>query len=293
MLKLKTKIQGIIKSPVFAKVFASCLILVVLASCLLIPAYAAEDPMYQTVAPISYNNFSGTVNSVAFPGAHSVSLYYKTADAQPSSRGYVNNTDYYEYPSTRIFYKSFGGNSQAPYFRIALQCNYATVYVNGVTYQGSLLSNPSAFTLTDVYSLDFYPAQASFAEGTNYWYYFDVMLYVITDQDIYDQGFLAGKQQGYSEGYLAGSQAGSESNYNRGYDEGYDVGFNDGRNSSDSENLVQNLLGRTLNMPFEALNQFTLFENSTTGFRITLGVILGGCISLTLFIALLKIFAGG
>lgn len=295
MTKFKSFVSKIFKSKVFPKVFACCLIFGVLASCLLIPVSAAESTIYQTIAPISYNNFSGNVSSVAFPGAHSVSLFYKTSGLEPISRGYLNNTDYFEYPSTRILYKSWGGNSQAPYFSLYLQCNYSTVYVNGVAYQGSTQANPTAYTLTDVYTLDFQPSQAAYVEGTNYNYYFDVMLYPQGADDFYNQGFEAGKQEGYSEGYLAGSQAGSESNYNTGYNAGYSEGYTDGRNSTDSENFGQNLLGQTLRVPFEALNQFTIYDPDGNGpiLPVTLGLVVGGAICMTLFIAFLKMFAGG
>lgn len=292
MTKLKSLVSKIFKSKAFSKVFACCLIFGVLASFLLIPVSAAESTIYQSIAPIRYNNFSGNVSSVAFPGAHSVSLFYKTSGLEPISRGYLNNIDYFEYPSTRILYKSWGGNSQAPYFSLYLQCNYSTVYVNGVAYQGSTHSNPTSYTLTDVYALDFRPSQASFVEGTNYNYYFDVMLYPQGADDLYNQGFEVGKQQGYSEGYRAGSQAGSESNYNTGYNAGYSEGYTDGRNSTDSENLGHNLLGDTLNVPFKALNGFTLYKSSS-GFAVTLGLVVGGAICMTLFIAFLKMFAGG
>lgn len=89
---------------------------------------------------------------------------------------------------------------------------------------------------------------------------------------------------GYSSGYDAG--------YSAGVDAGYSSGYDDGRTATDSENLGANLLGDTLSAPMKALNQFTLYESSS-GFTVTLGLVVGGAISLTLFIAFLKIFAGG
>lgn len=72
--------------------------------------------------------------------------------------------------------------------------------------------------------------------------------------------------------------------YNDGYIDGYDVGS--------SQTFGDNMLGETLAAPFNALNSFVLYE-STNGFQVTLGGVVGAVIALTLFLAFLKIFAGG
>lgn len=108
---------------------------------------------------------------------------------------------------------------------------------------------------------------------------------------------------GYDEGYTFGYNVGYEEAYNFAYNEGlregaqagYTSGFEAGQNASASESLGQNLLGSTLAAPMNALNGFVLFEfEGINGPQdITLGEVVGGCVALVVFIAFLKIFAGG
>lgn len=111
-------------------------------------------------------------------------------------------------------------------------------------------------------------------------------------EDGYQAGLNVGYQYGYNDGYIAGDDAGTESGYNSGYSDGYDVGFLDGLNSTDSGNLGQNLIGSTLSAPFRALDNFILFT-TPGGVDISLGFIFGGIIALIIFLAFLKMFAGG
>lgn len=98
----------------------------------------------------------------------------------------------------------------------------------------------------------------------------------------------------YQSGYLAGYQAGITSTEKRDeyFQEGYDEGFADGLNSTSSSSLGQNLIGDTLSAPIRALNSFTLFT-SPSGVDVSLGMVFGSLIALVLFIAFLKMFAGG
>ena len=75
-------------------------------------------------------------------------------------------------------------------------------------------------------------------------------------------------QQSYSQGYSAG--------YNTGYEEGFS----------------QDILGNTLSAPFRSLNSVVLWV-SPSGFTITLFGVFGAVVSLLIFIAFLKMFAGG
>ena len=66
--------------------------------------------------------------------------------------------------------------------------------------------------------------------------------------------------------------------------------------STDSANLGQNLIGDTLSAPMDGLNDFVLYDSDGPdgdAKPITLGLIVGGAIALTLFMAFLKLFAGG
>ena len=72
--------------------------------------------------------------------------------------------------------------------------------------------------------------------------------------------------------------------YNQGYSTGYNTGYEEG--------FAQDILGSTLTAPFKALNSVVLWV-SPSGFTITLFGIFGAVVSLLVFIAFLKMFAGG
>lgn len=104
----------------------------------------------------------------------------------------------------------------------------------------------------------------------------------------YDKGLKDGEafgyEQGKKDGYYEGILVDNEQAYNEGY-------FN-GQQDIDSGTWGENLLGQTLSAPIRAMNQFTLVT-TPSGFNITLGLVVGCAIALTLFIAFLKLFAGG
>lgn len=131
-------------------------------------------------------------------------------------------------------------------------------------------------------------------DGSTIWHNDDYRLIYIHYDTVVSSEFYSWFINQYSDGsgYYDGYSQGFSDGQILGYDSGYNDGYSDGRSSTDSENLGQNLLGDTLSAPLRALNQFTLYE-STSGFKVTLGLVVGGAISLTLFIAFLKIFTGG
>lgn len=106
----------------------------------------------------------------------------------------------------------------------------------------------------------------------------------------------------YNEGYETGNNDGYSVGYDTGYDAGYssaeladpdfDAGYQQAVEDLGDGTFGQNLLGATLGAPMKALNEFVLYE-SAGGDRLTLGLVVGGVICLSLFIAFLKIFAGG
>lgn len=114
--------------------------------------------------------------------------------------------------------------------------------------------------------------------------------YLIGNQ--YQYGYDKGYQSGESDGYFRGKQDG----YNEGIlvdnEQAYNEGYYNGQQDIDSGTWGENLLGHTLSAPIRALNQFTLVT-TPSGFNITLGLVVGCAIALTLFIAFLKLFAGG
>lgn len=95
----------------------------------------------------------------------------------------------------------------------------------------------------------------------------------------------------YTKGFKDGEKAGikyAEDNLKPGWEEAAkQEGIEEGRNFTGSQNLGANLLGDTISAPFEALDNFVIYGH------ITLLDVLGACISLSLLIAFLKMFAGG
>lgn len=275
---------------ILLKIFSVFLIFAVLISCILIPSFAADERIvYQTISPIYFNNFGGDVTAVAFPGYSTESLYSQTSGVvNGTPKTFLNNSDYYNEYNNRLKTKTLNG-VEVTYIEVNILCNYSSIYVNSVVYPGSV-SSPVRVNLLNTYQLECYPVANSYDAATTYRFYFDIIL---SNSAALDQARQEGYDQGYAEGYQSGYSSGTSSSaITQARQEGYNEGYAAGRNSTDSENLGQNLLGDTLSAPMDALNDFTLYESSS-GFEVTLGLVLGGVISLTLFIAFLKIFAGG
>ena len=79
--------------------------------------------------------------------------------------------------------------------------------------------------------------------------------------------------------------------WNEGYNDGYQNGYSDANNSSASDAFIQDILGDTLNAPMDALNDFVIGV-APNGRQLTLGLVIGGVISLMLLLAFLKLFGG-
>jgi hypothetical protein len=269
---MKTKIKSFFKSSKVKKVLSCFLLVFVFCSVFVFNSSAAESS-YQSIAPVSFSNFNGDVTAVAFPGAHSLELKVNAN----SGRDYLNAGDYLF--GSRLKYLDVNG-ANIPYIQIFLSCNYSSVSLIGRNnYSGSL----SASTITDVLSgvteFEVTPVENSYNSSVEYYYTWDILLGNYFNYDeVFQDGFNAGVNSSEAK--------------DKYYQDGYDVGFSDGVNASGSQNLGHNLLGDTLSAPMRALNQFTLYKSSS-GFEVTLGGVVGAAISLTLFIAFLKIFAGG
>lgn len=285
------KIKSFFKSKTFGKIFAITLIFAVLVSSFVISSSASVVIGYQSIDPINIYNYGGDVTVSAFPGPHTVSIYYQASGSFTTYRTYLNNDDYFNDENTHLKIKSLN-NTDVVYFQMALSCNYSTILVNGSRYPGSSTTLGSSITanLFDVTEFISSPVSSTFDSSTTYYYMFDIILSNYSEieqarQDGYNQGYSVGFEQGYTNG--TGSQVVQNAR-----DEGYRDGYAAGRESTDSGNLGENLLGDTLSAPMDALNDFTLYESSS-GFNVTLGLVVGGAICLTLLIAFLKIFAGG
>lgn len=268
-----SKIRSFLRSDRARKIFAACLLVVVI--CSLFSVSVSADTGYQSIAPVNFSDFSGTYTAVAFPGPSTLELASSTNGDVTT---FLNSSDYTAHAS-RIKYADYGSYSAVPYIQITLECNYATVYLNSVTYSGSNSSAQVSASLTGVSEFICYPAQNSFNSNLTYFYTWNIFLGDFFSYDVV-----------YQDGFNAGVS--SDAAKDLWYTQGYDAGLEHGLNSNQSESFGSNLLGETLSAPMKALNQFTIYESSS-GFTVTLGLVVGGAISLTLFIAFLKIFAGG
>lgn len=272
MSNLKAKLLKFSRSDRARKIFAACLLIAVVSSFFCISVSAAED--YQSIAPIEFSDFSGSLNAVAFPGAASLELVANGSVL----RSYLNESDFVAH-SARIKYADYGNYSAVPYIQIFLECNYATVYLNSDIYSGSHSATQITSALTGVTEFICYPVQSSYTSDITYYYTWNIFLgNFFSYNSVYQDGFNAGVQ--------------SDTAKDLWYTQGYDAGLEHGLNSDQSQSFGANLLGDTLSAPMRALNQFVIYESSS-GFIVTLGGVIGAAISLTLFIAFLKIFAGG
>lgn len=262
-------------------------IIVLVLSSFTVFCFAADSPVYQTISPISFNNFSDFSAFASFSQSDQIELSSAINGVQVVNRTYINNNDYYYNNSSNLMTKTYNGET-VTYFTISIRCQYSAVYVNSVVYNQTSATVNNHATISGAFQFECFPVESSLISGYTS-YSFDI---IVSEQTAIDQARQEGYDQGYSEGYSSGYSNGSVTGSEQARQEGYDQGYADGRDSTDSENLGQNLLGDTLNAPMNALNGFILYESSS-GFQVTLGLVVGAVISLTLFIALLKIFAGG
>lgn len=172
---------------------------------------------------------------------------------------------------------------QGDFLLLKLTCQYSKITVNGQTYQAPLAGanvtiNESNVTALDIKLITEVP-DSDLLRNRIYNFRIDV-----TGVE-YNQGYRAGYTDGKDEGITLG--------YNDGYQSGYDIGYDDGVDATESSAFGKNLLADTLNAPMNALNQFVLYESTDGYYTITLGSVVGGVIAFSLFIAFLKLFAGG
>lgn len=254
-----------------------------LLSLVVVPSFA--DDSFQSITPIEFNDFSGSLEAVAFPGSNSLPLITNTT----VYRDYLYQGDYHNNNGVRVKYGDLYGNgSSVPYIQIYLVCNYQSVYVNSVSYNASdsaSSANNNPINLLYVDRFVCYPAQASYGNTSHY--VFNIVLGIYGDYNSgYQVGFEEGKVFGYNEGYQNGLMA------NPSYDEAYSAGYEAGIGEISSGEWGANLLGDTLSAPIKALNKFVIVT-TPSGYDITLGLVVGCTIALTLFLAFLKLFAGG
>lgn len=112
--------------------------------------------------------------------------------------------------------------------------------------------------------------------GNHYMPMNDSSILHMTEVDAFNRGIESGKSMGYSDGYNAG--------YDAGVDEGYEYGYEQG---TANNQLVNNGMFSWIFDGIQGFMQFELFPNFSIG--LVLSVICGA----SLFIWLLKLFAGG
>lgn len=106
--------------------------------------------------------------------------------------------------------------------------------------------------------------------------------YVDTDDEAIQNAIKSAEEKAYKNGYEQGQLA----------SDNYKKGFNDATRTMSDQTFGENFLGNLFSAPLRALNSFTLIT-TPNGVDITLGGILAACIALTVFIAFLKLYAGG
>lgn len=108
------------------------------------------------------------------------------------------------------------------------------------------------------------------------------------DNELYNQGFLAGESTGYRTGYSDGVNVGYNEGYSVGNDIGYNNGFSDGVEDSNQYTFM-NLLSATIDAPvkyFQSLFNFELLGVNLQGF-------LTGLFTLCIIVAIVKLCLGG
>lgn len=262
MTKTNSKLSRILSTK-SAKILASLLILVVLISSFAISSFADTSPVVHE------------------------GLYFASGNPVIPSATIVQNIEFESYGGVYDQMYISVGTSGTPrafylYYAQLADNNYEQAGANEFSDDGTPYWDNNNYRLI-------YVSSDSSVSAEYYTWFTSVFVSGAGYNAGFEDGFLAGKDVGFNEGYSAGTSSQAIQNAR---DEGYNQGVADGRAMTDSENLGANILGDTLNAPMNALNNFVIYE-STTGFQVTLGLVVGGAISLTLFIAFLKIFAGG
>ena len=118
----------------------------------------------------------------------------------------------------------------------------------------------------------------------------------LIEYELYDVNGVVSYNDSYSAGYASGYDFGSKWGYDLGYKHGesagYDQGYNIGLNEGYSSSLGTNLIGSTFEGISGALKSFVLFS-TTSGIDVSIWTIISGFIGISLFIWILKLFAGG
>lgn len=112
--------------------------------------------------------------------------------------------------------------------------------------------------------------------------------------DGYDYGYEQGYNFGETNGFAAGQKAGYESAVSSGA--AFQAGYDQAVSEIDSDEFGRNFLIGVFNAPMDALNEFTIASWQTSDgqtMRVTLGLVLGSCIGIMIFMWFLKMFAGG
>lgn len=228
-----------------------------------------SDEGLRTFLPLGEVELSYTLESVDELGKKSYAYYY-------------------------IKYSVWSGDSSSETYRIRYSYDYdnpkGTYFKEWYSDDLGILKNPELLIFmggSDIQyvALPIYENAIVNASGFGVEY-----SYLIGDQFRYgyNKGVADGEAYGYEQGRIEGYHQGILVDNEQAYNEGY---FN-GQKDIDSGEWGVNLLGHTLSAPIRALNQFTLVT-TPSGFNITLGLVVGCAIALTLFIAFLKLFAGG
>lgn len=264
----------------WSKVLACCLICTVFLSMFAISSSAATSFDKATFTFSFYRGAAWVCN-----GPNDTVLF-------EDGIAYVTSVDF-----NTVELSSFSGN--CIYYVLSVSCNFSSITINDVSYTGVTYSPmTNVISHSDLKSYSFVGSSSNYSADVSYVYLFYIP---VLDLDSYNEYYLDGfndgvasetaKQKWYPQGFEAGVKSDDAKNkwYPQGYEAGYAAGLNDGLNSSGSENLGQNLIGDTLSAPLRALNQFQLFT-SPGGTVVTLGMVFGSLIALTLLFAFLKLF---
>ena len=270
----------------WSKVFACCLIFTVFISMFAISSSAATS--YDTVK----FTFSFYMDSGRVTHYDSVALSHETL--------YQNGVTYISSVNLNNATLGSGVHSDLLYYIILVDCNFSSVTFNGVSYSGSFGTQPKTFYVSRSSSTSYsvVGSASNYSSDITYSYLFAIPAF---DLESYDDYYYVGFEDGvfssqaedlwFPKGYEAGVRSEDAKNkwYPQGYDAGYAAGLDAGLNSSDSKALGQNLIGESLSGPMRVLNGFQLFT-APNGTVVTLGMVFGSIIALSLFLAFLKMF---
>ena len=171
-----------------------------------------------------------------------------------------------------------------PYYVFTYGVHTTMMYFDGP----SDFNNPNVtFKIVEVGNNFYYDVVDSFAQFINFLVPYGDL------SGFYADGYTNGYNTGYTEGHDVGYEDGEQVGFEGGYIQGRVEGEQIGEDRAYSEQISSSWFGDIFKTVFDAVTNWTIYENPYGTFKITFGGVFGAVVGLVCLMAFLKFFAGG